>query len=569
MDTTKQSIVESQDIDHIAKVLENLDSEQNQLSATFSKEGLDFVAKLTKVDSIQDEIALRIVDLSSLDAKKIIGETFTLCAQSDHLLSFDLCEVRQAKRLEDELLLKCSLPLKLFASAKRDSSRVALTEDTPVQALLSNTVESPVTALVGDISIGGCSLTLPLSQCATLETHKELPFFALVFPNGEQFVARASIRYINPIKDSSYVALGLAFKGLDSQRQQKLCHIVHETEREIAWREGSRSYLTSPTQLYNTRLSNNKTLKKKPKSRSIRRPAAESQMLREKVVRPLHLFLLALRNSRRLPVKQLRQGADYIVWQLGKNRQMFLYALSFLSDEPNWAQHSVSVAARLGDIMLAEPEHAHNAPQAVMAALIHDLGKVLLIDEQTPSLEGEMNEYQRSYLRGHVETLLMALKNAHYPICSIQYQVISGINERIDGTGYPHGAKAEQLTALARMASVVDAIDAMTRRRGDRMAYTAIEAYRYLYQNTKRYDRYWVSRYVQRQGFYPIGSLVHYSRGYLAWVVALDDRGQINRLRVVKNIYLGDLNYDDEVSRVDFQQLGQLKGLVQPEKYGL
>ncbi|ARS52973.1 hypothetical protein [Kushneria konosiri] len=119
------------------------------------------------------------------------------------------------------------------------------------------------------------------------------------------------------------------------------------------------------------------------------------------------------------------------------------------------------------------------------------------------------------------------------------------------------------------MAAVIDTVDAMTRTRGDRPGKTAVEAYRYLYQKPECFDKHWVTRYVQRHGFYPIGSLVKFSNGYLAWVMELDDSGQPQRVRVVRHLGRGEQNLNDILSRVDFPQLGTLEALVRPESFGL
>ncbi|MCP1328097.1 metal-dependent phosphohydrolase, partial [Halomonas sp. 707D4] len=103
----------------------------------------------------------------------------------------------------------------------------------------------------------------------------------------------------------------------------------------------------------------------------------------------------------------------------------------------------------------------------------------------------------------------------------------------------------------------------------DRPPLDAVAAYRYLYNRPTRFDQHWVTRYVQRHGFYPLGSLVEFSHGYLAWVLGVDERGQPDRVRVVRNLRRRDVFYDDEIGRVDFDQLGRLTGPAQPHRHDL
>ncbi|MFD2438227.1 HD-GYP domain-containing protein [Modicisalibacter luteus] len=287
------------------------------------------------------------------------------------------------------------------------------------------------------------------------------------------------------------------------------------------------------------------------------------------VARQLHIALLALKNSQPISSEAILGCADTLLHLLEQQRQQFFYALACLGSEPQWVQHSINVAGKLGDLMLAEPDLASQARAAVVAALLHDMGKAMLLSESLHSLEGKLNDEQRERLRDHVEVLLDRLAPLDWIDEAMRHDIIGCINERLDGSGYPHGYHADSLSDVARMAAVVDVLDAMMRPRGDRPAKTAIEAYRYLYNRPERFDKGWVTRYVQRHGFYPIGSLVRYSHGYLAWVMELDGVGQPSRVRVVRNTSRSELAMNHILTRVDFGQLGQLDKLVRPESYQL
>ncbi|PRY64476.1 HD-GYP domain-containing protein (c-di-GMP phosphodiesterase class II) [Vreelandella songnenensis] len=565
----KSDSVVVDDARHITDVLINLDDRCDALTVSLHDQTphapFDYPVHLDRLDPAAGELSLVVTDAGSLDAPTLGDQRLTLRAENDQTLRFESIRVLEAERYGDALQLRCAFPRRLLAAARRQSARITLRKDMPVSAAITRYVDQPpMAATLRDISSGGCLLSLPLAECAALSETQALPEVTLTFPSGERFSIDASVRHITPVPRSDQAAVGLAFDRIDRPHQRQLAHLVSSTEREIAWRSGEGSRLAAPTPLYT---SADRPRRKAAKRRPTR-TASGLKTLRD-IARHQHLFLLALQNGRPLPVERLERSANQLIKLLGKGRQTFFYDLACLSDEPQWMQHSLNVAGRLADLMLAEPALAADTHRAVRAALVHDLGKAMLIDEALPSLESEMSDAQRTRLRGHVGELLTALERANYPIDALEREIISDINERLDGSGYPRGVTGEALSPVARLAAVIDVIDAMTRARGDRPALNAVKAYRYLYNRPARFDRHWVTRYVQRHGFYPLGSLVRFSHGYLAWVVALDERGQPCRVRVVRNTRREGIFYDDEIGRVDFDQLGRLVESVQPEHYGL
>ncbi|RUR56308.1 HD domain-containing phosphohydrolase [Vreelandella populi] len=556
------------DARHITDVLINLDDRCDALTVSLYDQTAfqqpDYPVYLDHIDPVSGELLLVVTDAGSLETPIFDTHRLALSAENDQTLRFEAIQVLKAERYGDALQLRCALPKRLITAARRQSARITLRKDMHVSAAITCFVDQPpIMATLRDISGGGCLLGLPLAECAPLTGALTLPAVTLTFPSGEHFTIKASVRHVTPIARSNQAVVGLEFGNLDRPHQRQLAHIVSSTEQEIAWRAGEVSRLAAPTPLYASA--------ERPRSRTAKRRQHTPEGLNtlRGIARDQHLFLLALQNGHSLPVERLERSANQLIKLLGKGRQAFFYDLTCLTDEPQWMQHSLNVAGRLADLLLAEPELAADTHRAVRAALIHDLGKAMLIDEALPSLESEMNEAQRSRLRNHVGALLAALERAGYPLDALERDIIGGINERLDGSGYPRGVAGEALSPVVRMAAVIDVIDAMTRPRGDRPALDAVKAYRYLYNRPKRFDRHWVTRYVQRHGFYPLGSLVKFSHGYLAWVLALDERGQPSRVRVVRNLRHAGIFYDDEISRVDFDQLGRLVESVQPERYGL
>lgn len=93
------------------------------------------------------------------------------------------------------------------------------------------------------------------------------------------------------------------------------------------------------------------------------------------------------------------------------------------------------------------------------ALLLHDVGK-LAVPDIILEKPGQLTEFERAVVRRHPavgETLL-----AGFPLPRPVMEVVRHHHERWDGTGYPDGLAGVQIPLLARIASVVDAYDAMT-----------------------------------------------------------------------------------------------------------
>jgi len=93
-----------------------------------------------------------------------------------------------------------------------------------------------------------------------------------------------------------------------------------------------------------------------------------------------------------------------------------------------------------------------------LAGLLHDIGKIGIIEALLEKPE-ELSEDEFPPLRLHPEKGVAILA----PIRQLQ-DIIPGVlhhHERMDGSGYPHGLKGEEIPLAARIVSVADSFDAM------------------------------------------------------------------------------------------------------------
>ncbi|MFP3386737.1 hypothetical protein, partial [Tritonibacter sp. SIMBA_163] len=82
------------------------------------------------------------------------------------------------------------------------------------------------------------------------------------------------------------------------------------------------------------------------------------------------------------------------------------------------------------------------------------------------------------------------------------------------------------------------------------------------------YDKTVVVEYIKVYGLYPIGSLVKFSGGFLAWIMDIDGKGMPAQVQVVKNLRFPDANINTAMNKQDMLQIGKLEGVVNPNDYG-
>jgi PAS domain S-box-containing protein/putative nucleotidyltransferase with HDIG domain len=97
-----------------------------------------------------------------------------------------------------------------------------------------------------------------------------------------------------------------------------------------------------------------------------------------------------------------------------------------------------------------------------MAALIHDIGKISVAAEilAKPS---KLKNSEFDLVRDHVQSGFDALLNSG--LSEIVKRGVLEHHERLDGSGYPHGLKGDQISPETRILSVADVVDAMSSHR--------------------------------------------------------------------------------------------------------
>lgn len=138
---------------------------------------------------------------------------------------------------------------------------------------------------------------------------------------------------------------------------------------------------------------------------------------------------------------------------------------------------SVRVAARLGH---------DDGEQAIlcMGALLHDIGK-LSVPASLLMLQRSLREVEIEKIRTHAEAGYDLLSDTRIFGWNSVLEIVRHHHEYLDGSGYPFGLSAPQISWRTRCVTVCDVLSALTERRPYRPAMSRDEAFSILAEMTQ------------------------------------------------------------------------------------
>ncbi|MEA1050060.1 PilZ domain-containing protein [Lamprobacter modestohalophilus] len=468
-----------------------------------------------------DHLLLDISAIRELAGPLKRGQPFRLVGESKGMmlrtpvLVITVCEQQQGR-----LRCRCDYPLYLEVLQRRQYFRAKLRLGMEVGAILRD--QEDATTSQGDLknlSLDGCMVEMPISSANMLVASEPLEI-ELCFPDGTRFAIKGFAKHYSTDIERQVMSVGFQFNTPNVEEERQLWLLVREIERESARQSASGGDGLLRSLLFQT----------DPKApplvarRNAQRYATPMTKRLARVAGYLDAQLLELSCDHRLDPVQLSRHADRLLLLHDEDREAVLFAVRCLSQEATLVRHCLAVAVHLLDLATLS-KMPRDACKAVAAcAMVHDFGKAFLPDSVVNS--PELDQEQRALLTTHVALLEPSFERCQWLASSVLKSVVFEINERLDGSGYPLGLSGDQLGELSRVAMVVDAVDAMRRERPDRPARSMAHIYARLAHQSERFDQRWLKRYISAFGSLPIGSLVRFEAGQLAWIQRLDAKGR-------------------------------------------
>jgi hypothetical protein len=183
------------------------------------------------------------------------------------------------------------------------------------------------------------------------------------------------------------------------------------------------------------------------------------------------------------------------------------------------ACHSLTVAQVAARVIVHDPELRGRRLDAVVAALVHDVG-MLRVPGEVLAQPGPLTDDQRREVEAHTRAGA-ELAAGLWPGAGWLADAALAHHERLDGTGYPRGLRGAQISSLNRMLAVCDVYAALAAPRPHRPAAEPRTALTdtLLQAEQGGLDRQHAERLLALS-FYPIGSVVELADGAVGLVVA-------------------------------------------------
>lgn len=188
--------------------------------------------------------------------------------------------------------------------------------------------------------------------------------------------------------------------------------------------------------------------------------ALDEAVLRGKIAAPIG------REERQRWEEQVLNGIPISQEEALTYLRMMVHTIDFKSEAT--ALHStntVIISCFLGEKLRLTPPQMESLGYA---ALIHDLGKAGVPNSVLESA-GRLSEDQMAVMRKHVEYTYEIIKDI---LPQDIVDIATRHHEKLDGSGYPNGLTAAQLTLSDRILAVADIVSALSSRRSYKDGYS-------------------------------------------------------------------------------------------------
>lgn len=273
--------------------------------------------------------------------------------------------------------------------------------------------------------------------------------------------------------------------------------------------------------------------------------------------------------GRAIDVEAFDKLADGMVDSVLRNHNA-LACLGRIREKDNYLlEHSINLAVLMGIFAKSLKIDRDTMHQAVVGAMLHDIGKVMIPDTVLHK-PGKLTDDEFAIMRQHVVFSRELLKKTP-GVGELTIKVAAQHHERIDGSGYPDGLHDCDICREGKMCAIADVYDAITADRVYHKGLPPTLALKKLLEwSGTHLDEKLVHRFIRSMGIYPVGTLVKLKSGKLAVVMENSDTDQ--RTPLVKVIYHATNKRYLPVELLDLGKPGvqdEIDKAVDPDKWNI
>ncbi len=216
---------------------------------------------------------------------------------------------------------------------------------------------------------------------------------------------------------------------------------------------------------------------------------------------------------------QIKRVVNDIVEEIIENKDVMVNMIDLKSYDNYTYYHSVNVGVLSIVVGVAAGMNHTELYQLGLGALLHDIGKVF-IDKKIIDKAGPLTPEEFAKVKRHPRIGYEYLMKAYLDLPVPALMGVLQHHERMDGSGYPEGLSADDVSPFSRIIAIADVFDAMTSDRPYRSAMMPSEVMEYLMGGAGTlFDPDLVCLFTRRVAAFPLGTCVHLSNGMTGIVV--------------------------------------------------
>lgn len=262
------------------------------------------------------------------------------------------------------------------------------------------------------------------------------------------------------------------------------------------------------------------------------------------------------------------QCVDEIAASVARNEGALISLLRLKNKDDYTYMHSVAVSALMvvlaKELSLSERE----VKQAGLAGLLHDIGKAAVPMDYL-NKPGALTDAEFAVVKLHPERGHELMQQANITD-EAALDVCLHHHEKVNGKGYPHQLKGDEISLFAKMGAVCDVYDAITSSRAYKASWEPSQSLQRMAQWNDHFDDTIFKAFVKSVGIYPIGSMVKLKSGRLAVVIDQSEKSLLTP--VVKVFFSIKTQSRIPVEVIDLSQPGLqdvVLGYEDPALWGL
>ncbi|HAV10826.1 MAG TPA: hypothetical protein DCX22_04350 [Dehalococcoidia bacterium] len=186
--------------------------------------------------------------------------------------------------------------------------------------------------------------------------------------------------------------------------------------------------------------------------------------------------------------KQASEDLKHSCEKLQKTLESAVEAMASIAEirDPYTAGHQIRVTALACAIAAEMGLSAETIADIRMGGMLHDIGK-MYVPSEILSKPGKLSEIEFMMIKNHPQIGYDIVKKIEFP--PLVAAMVLNHHERLDGSGYPHGLKGDDIVLEAKILAVADVVEAMSSHRPYRPALGIDKALEEIARNkSKLYD---------------------------------------------------------------------------------